>query len=109
MAELIFLPFDSEKDACAVEECMGFINVGTAHGKVPGINNVLYRKGPFTRRATPGMVSRLVHLHGLGPVAGGNGFDLASKISNKIAAGTPRREGKCMPLRVEMHYGHRDA
>src|SRR5690606_33247916 len=109
MAGEVFLAMHRQKDARAIEERMCFIDVGTAHGKVPGVDHVLHHQRPLAWSATPGMVAGLADFHRTALALGADGFDLTGEISNKIASGNPGRKGQHLPLRVGIQHGQRDA
>src|SRR5690606_8024709 len=105
----VCLAMHRRKDARAGEERMCFIDVGTAHGKVPGVDHVLHHQRPLAWSATPGMVAGLADFHRTALALGADGFDLTGEISNKIASGNPGRKGQHLPLRVGIQHGQRDA
>src|SRR5690606_13831279 len=109
MARKVFLAPDGQEDAGAVEESMGFVDMRTAHREIPGIHHVLDGEGSGARFAAPGMVVGLGDPHRITAAAGLERFDLAGEISNKIAAGNPRRKGQCLALRIRLFDGQGDA
>ena len=84
---------------------MRFIDVRASDGKVPSVNHILDRQRSLARIAAPAVIARFGDAYRLTRTLSGYGFDLSGEISNKIAAGYPRRHRQPLALRIRLSNG----
>lgn len=100
LAGVVRLAIYTQKNAGAIEESMGFVEMCAAHRQVPRIHDVLNIQGAGAGIGLPGVIAGFLDLDGVALARGPYRFHLPGKIPNKIAAWDPGRHEHGLPFRV---------
>ncbi len=98
---LAFVAVGGQKDAGAVEEAVGLVEVGAAHREIPGVNGVAQGHRAFSaRRQLPAVLVEFGGRDGPASRLGRQADDVAGELADHVAAGNPRRQAEHLPGRV---------
>ncbi|MCY1541916.1 hypothetical protein D9M68_776320 [compost metagenome] len=101
----VILAMHAQKDAGAVEEAVGFVQVRAAHRQVPGVDHVFHSQRAVAGRRLPSVVVRFVDGQAAGARIGRQRFDLAREVADQVAARNPGRQGQALAAGGGRRYG----
>jgi hypothetical protein len=104
----ILLADDRGKDAGAIEETVGRIEMGAAHAQVPGVDCCRHRQRRLAGAGDPRPLVRFFQADGLTVAGRFDRHDVSRHIANQVAARHPGRKGKRLSARLRLDHGHGD-